>query len=257
MTRRALPETDDADPGTDLWVLSDAVLHVGPSLDPGPHAGSVPCLAVGLEEGLRVRCDGMDDLRGRSVLVSPGVRHQVLSGSRIAFLYLDPLGGRVESCREAFGTPAPVASGHREEVAIVRHLRSGGGPEELLDLVAPDVRPAADVRVADVLATLRAEPDTSARSLARSVGLSESHLLALFSRHAGMTLRRYRGWVRMGRVARSVAAGHDLTRAAADAGFASPSHLSDAFRALFGLTASAVLAQTPRIHVPQERSATS
>ncbi|WP_280438574.1 helix-turn-helix domain-containing protein [Nocardia cyriacigeorgica] len=37
------------------------------------------------------------------------------------------------------------------------------------------------------------------------------------------------------------AAPHDLTRAAVDAGFASPSHFSDVFRAMFGLTPTAFL----------------
>ncbi len=36
-------------------------------------------------------------------------------------------------------------------------------------------------------------------------------------------------------------AGHDLTRCAADAGFASPSHLSDTFHRTLGTSATAVL----------------
>ena len=48
-------------------------------------------------------------------------------------------------------------------------------------------------------------------------------------------------------VAGAVAEGVDLTRAAADAGFASASHFSDTFRTLFGLTATSVLTQGVRI----------
>jgi methylphosphotriester-DNA--protein-cysteine methyltransferase len=42
-------------------------------------------------------------------------------------------------------------------------------------------------------------------------------------------------------VATAVSKGADLTRAAVDAGFASPSHFSDAFRRMFGLTATTLL----------------
>lgn len=44
-------------------------------------------------------------------------------------------------------------------------------------------------------------------------------------------------------VASAVAAGSDLTTAATAAGFASPSHFSDTFRAMFGLTATTLLSQ--------------
>jgi AraC-like DNA-binding protein len=43
--------------------------------------------------------------------------------------------------------------------------------------------------------------------------------------------------------------GADLTTAAGEAGFASPSHFSDAFRAMFGLSATALLAGQTRIVV--------
>jgi AraC-like DNA-binding protein len=53
----------------------------------------------------------------------------------------------------------------------------------------------------------------------------------------------------MYRVARTIAVRGDLTAAAADAGFASPSHLSDAFHTMFGLRPSALLATGVAIHL--------
>lgn len=61
----------------------------------------------------------------------------------------------------------------------------------------------------------------------------------MFAEQTGTSFRRYVQWARMLRVAMAHAAGHDLTRAAVDAGFASPSHFSDTFRLMFGLTPSA------------------
>lgn len=61
-------------------------------------------------------------------------------------------------------------------------------------------------------------------------GLSTSHFLHLFTQQTGTSFRRYRQWSRLLDVVRGLQAGHDLIRCAADAGFASPSQLSDSFR---------------------------
>lgn len=51
------------------------------------------------------------------------------------------------------------------------------------------------------------------------------------------------------RVAGALNRGADLTSASAEAGFASPSHFSDTFHDLFGLTASALLGRRARLVV--------
>jgi methylphosphotriester-DNA--protein-cysteine methyltransferase len=48
-------------------------------------------------------------------------------------------------------------------------------------------------------------------------------------------------WARMLYVVQQISNGHDLTGAAIAAGFASPSHFSDTFNRMFGLTASKLL----------------
>jgi methylphosphotriester-DNA--protein-cysteine methyltransferase len=95
---------------------------------------------------------------------------------------------------------------------------------------------ASFARIQEALAILRsrASSSTSAAQVAAAIGLSTPRFLHLFSEHVGTSFRRYRLWSPMLRVAQSVAAGQTLTRAASDAGFASPSHFSDAFRDLFG-----------------------
>lgn len=85
--------------------------------------------------------------------------------------------------------------------------------------------------------------------MAAAVNLSQSRFLHLFSAHSGTSFRRYRLWARMRYAAAAVSMGADLSTAASDAGFASPSHFSDTFRAMFGLTASQMLANQLRIVV--------
>ncbi|AJW42362.1 Transcriptional regulator, AraC [Rhodococcus sp. B7740] len=81
----------------------------------------------------------------------------------------------------------------------------------------------------------------SAADLAAAVNLSTSRFLHLFAAETGTSFRRYRLWARMLHVGAAVAAGDDLTRASIEAGFASPSHFSTAFNAMFGLSAVALL----------------
>jgi AraC-like DNA-binding protein len=71
--------------------------------------------------------------------------------------------------------------------------------------------------------------------MAAMVDLSTSRFLHLFRDQTGTSYRRYRLWLRMMRAADLLRQGHNLTRAATEAGFSSPSHFSDTFHAMFGL----------------------
>ncbi|CRK56290.1 Transcriptional regulator, AraC family [Alloactinosynnema sp. L-07] len=86
-----------------------------------------------------------------------------------------------------------------------------------------------------------------ADGLAAAVGVSTSRFLHLFRDYTGTSFRRYRLWARMLAAGSAIAAGGNLTDAAADAGFASPSHLSSSFHAMFGLRPSLLLATGARV----------
>ncbi|PIB75167.1 helix-turn-helix domain-containing protein [Mycobacterium celatum] len=85
-------------------------------------------------------------------------------------------------------------------------------------------------------------PPFSASALAVETGLSVSRFLHLFRLETGTSFRRYRMWARMLRAALLYLELRDLTSAAMDAGFASPSHFTDTFHDMFGLTPSKLLA---------------
>ncbi|TCP53002.1 AraC-like DNA-binding protein [Tamaricihabitans halophyticus] len=123
----------------------------------------------------------------------------------------------------------------------------------VLDLL-PGTDDQRDDRIQTALAMLRAHPGTpwTAAQMAAEVNLSASRFQSLFTRHTGTSFRRYRLWARMLHVAVAVAKQLDLTTAAAEAGFASPGHFSDSFRAMFGLSASQLLSRTTRIIVTDD-----
>jgi AraC-like DNA-binding protein len=226
-----------------LWLWPGHALYYGPSLDLGPHSGSVACLALGVDEPFVVRT-AREERTARTALLAPRVSHQLSSpGGRMIFCYLDASSTRERACLARM-----TGDGHREESALVElGVRLGASPilaERWLALAAPPDPATPDERVLTAARHLlrHTNPSPSATELAGSVGLSTSRFLHLFREHTGTSFRRYRLWARMLRAGSLLSEGKDLTTAAVEAGFASPSHFSDSFHAMFGLPATKLLA---------------
>ncbi|PRX51160.1 AraC family transcriptional regulator [Prauserella shujinwangii] len=259
----ALPETCRAA----LWLWAGGALYSGPSLRLDPHSGSVDCLAVGVDAGFTVHTVPARDHDGRtarSALIGARLPHRlVAAGERMVFCYLDPASARGRACRSRMGEGGDgLWFGHADEAALAgaataAALGAPGAVARWLELAAPAVPvPAPDNRIVAAAARLRGErgPALAAAQLAAESGLSLSRFLRLFRRETGTSFRRYRLWSRMLRAGSALATGGDLTTAAAEAGFASPSHFSDSFRAMFGLAPSALLGTgvTLRVGTPRE-----
>ncbi|GAA2105295.1 helix-turn-helix domain-containing protein [Actinomadura alba] len=237
------------DAGAVLWLWPGQAIYAGPALDLDLHSGSVSCLAVGLDGVFTVQAKGRPVQTARSALIAPRVEHRLVAhGDRMLFCYLDPGSPRRAACEQRMtGGDAGLRLGHRDEGELVRHAPHGddaASASAWLELAAPRGAARSDPRIRAAAARLRAEVHrtVSAEELAADCGLSTSRFLHLFPVHTGTSLRRYRLWTRMTRVAELIAEGRDLTTAAMDAGFASPSHFSAAFHRMFGLPPSRLLA---------------
>ncbi|MFD3593704.1 helix-turn-helix domain-containing protein [Nocardia sp. NPDC058640] len=226
-----------------VWLWAGHAVYCGPSLRLDRHCGSVLCLAVGLDAPFTVRADAIGARTVRSALIPARTPHQIVADTRMLFCYIDPGSPKSAACLPRMTeTSEGFGFAHAEEPALIR-AADNNDPAEILHLACgPSPRPV-DPRVAAATAILCADParPVTADQLAAAVHLSKSRLLHLFSTHAGTTFRRYRVWARMLAVGRAISEGADLTTAATRAGFASPSHFSDTFHAMFGLTATALL----------------
>lgn len=205
-----------------IWLWQGCAAYPGPSLHLDMHATAVHCFALGVDAPFALTVAGTES-RVRSVVIPARTPHRIRAGTgRMLFFYLDP------------GTTVPCP----DEAILLGHLMGGSDPHTLRHMVLGDT-PAepADPRIAWAMRRIATDPVGSpgATGLAAAVHLSPSRFLHLFTAHSGTSFRRYRLWARMLRVGAALAAGQDLTRAATDAGFASPSHFSDTFHALFGL----------------------
>ena len=90
-----------------------------------------------------------------------------------------------------------------------------------------------------LLAAERFSEKLSLEFIAREVASSPYHLCRLFREHAGMPIHRYVNRLRLLAVIEGLGHGSDLSGLAHEAGFASHSHFSAAFRRELGLTPSA------------------
>jgi AraC-like DNA-binding protein len=237
------------DAGAVLWLWPGQAIYAGPALDLDMHSGSVACLAVGLDGDFTVRTQGRPVRAVRSALIAPRLKHRLVAhGDRMLFCYLDPSSSRRIACEQKMieGDPG-LRLGHRDERELIRHapcMDLVTSARDWLDLAAPCGPAQVDPRIRVAVTRLRAEVHrtVSAEELAIGCGLSTSRFLHLFTAHTGTSFRRYRLWTRMMRVAQVIAERRDLTTAATDAGFASPSHFSAAFHRMFGLQPSRLLA---------------
>ncbi|WP_031510616.1 helix-turn-helix domain-containing protein [Streptomyces megasporus] len=237
-----------------LWLWPGQALYVGPSLELDVHAGTVSCLAVGVDAEFTVHLEDGTRHTARTALVAARVRHRITThGERMAFCYLDPASARERACRlmTAGGSPElALAHRHGHRLARLAATMDGGTPaataRRWLDLAGPDDRAhAPDPRIRKV--TRRMTEDAGQRlpaaELAAEAGLSVSAFLRLFREQTGTTFRRYRLWARMLRVAALLDTRPDLSTAAVEAGFAGPSHFSSSFHAMFGFRPSRLLSQ--------------
>ena len=237
-----------------IWLWPGQALYAGPSLNLAPHSGSVWCLAIGVDRPLTVLTPDGITRDAHSVLIPPRLTHQLLChGGRLVSCYLEPTSDRAASCRSAFSRWIEgIGVHHLAEDQLAFTPDDDQSAWHWLDLAAPAAERAIDPRIALAAARIRAEPATtlSSRELAAEAGLSESRFLHLFRDEVGTSLRRYRLWVRLVAAGTAIAAGKNLTVAAVDSGFASPSHLADRFKATFGLSATQLLGTGAVLRTP-------
>ncbi|GCL64758.1 transcriptional regulator [Rubrivivax pictus] len=215
-------------------------LYTGPGLDLAPHINLALTIAVAWQQPFALRTwartGGWSDWRRCEAAVVPSESlHHLQSSGSMAFLYLDPLQDR--------RSPLSLA-----DLLAGRARLLEAGPAVGIDAAFAAFglarRVPTDDRIARVVLEIERHPDAFARlrDAAAVAHLSPSRFRARFDREVGLPFRRYRMWRRMAVVMRTLAGGGNLTDAALAAGFASSAHLSSAFRQVFGLPASSLLA---------------
>lgn len=240
-----------------FWHLDQArTLFVGPLQHNGLHQHGAPVYLAGLYEAFELRLEGAGWRQCRGAVIPAGCRHELrVHGQPIAVFYIEPGADGIGSLTTLLGDVREVGgalAGRPHGRNLLRELwEDRHGPQwtgQALDDLLTFARPRAcrqpDARVARIMADLGHQSGTPmpAARLAASVGLSASRLQHLFTREAGVPLRRYRAWQRMRVAIDAIIGGDNFTTAAHLAGFSDQAHFNHDFRRTFGAPPSVSLA---------------
>lgn len=228
-------------------------LYVGPGGDTQRHRHHALQLTLALDHSFEVEIESAGPERRACVLLGADTAHRISGGgSSMALYYVDreSIEGRsLTACLE--GRPAKSFDSHAGAFrAAVRDALDRRAPESLTILRAcvsevtgvpveepPEVEPLVD-RARRLLED-SAGHSMSVPELARQIGLSQRELSARFRSETGLSIRRYRLWLRLNAAVRALARETTLTHAAHAAGFADAAHLSRTFVQMFGVPPSA------------------
>ncbi len=111
--------------------------------------------------------------------------------------------------------------------------------------------PAIDSRIKKALDIMKGLhiKKASTKEIARSVCLSESRFIHLFSEQIGIPVRRYLLWLRIAEGITNIVDDPSLTDAAHNLGFADSAHFSRTFRRIFGMKPSKIFKNSQFIQV--------
>lgn len=229
-----------------VWIRPGHAGYLGPELGVDPHSSSVAVLSVGVDGPFVLDTATHGEIRTRSALAPARAVHRVNArDERILLLFVDIVGSPAEAiAAQMTSIVGPYGLGHRREHEIIRRCRDEQvDPESIFAAAVAGRTLIVDARIESVAAAIRRDPQRTfrAEAVAASLGLSTSHFLRLFAQHCGTTFRRYQQWSRVIHALRGAALGVDLTRCAVDAGFATPSHLSETVHRMFGTSITTVL----------------
>lgn len=216
-----------------ISIAASRAAYVGPGLELAPHRNAAATVAIALEAPFSLSLSKAAHRRRSIALIPPNTLHHLQAKGPMAFVYLDAL-----------------SDDHRRfrvmdlEAARRRLTAPTWNVDELCAELGVPPRPPRDARVSAVVRALETRPQRfrTVRDAAAGAGLSASRFQAVFTEALGVPFRRYRTWRRMALVLKVLSKGRSLTEAAQEAGFSSSAHLSTAFRGLFGLAPSRLLA---------------
>jgi AraC-like DNA-binding protein len=204
------------------------------------HASHATTVMVGLDADVIVGA-----VRGRAVLVPPGVVHSArCAGPTVSFTFDPELAPRIAGFARERGTSvlesrvaAPV---HAVAASLADpHVLHGAG-DDVATLLDRGTAARIDRRVARVAESLR--EGTLDRATLAATRLSPAHLRALFVRDIGVPIRTYALWRRLLHTLARIGP-CDYTTAAHAAGFADLAHFSRTCHRMLGYAPSQLQAR--------------
>jgi AraC-like DNA-binding protein len=215
-----------------------------------------PALLVSLDDEFEIfDHEGKYAVSSRSILVPAGTKIDIAThGARVLQCFLNKQGSdfldlqsSMANCNE-IATNSFVYSGLSYESSLISDAFSlfENRPDTneallcLSDWLPNSTAQKCDPRIQQTANFIRESIhlNLSIDYMAKRVNLSPNHLLDLFKKNTGTSMRKFRLWQRVWFAAEKLGEGFSLTDAAQTAGFADYAHFSRTYRALNGSSIS-------------------
>lgn len=235
-----------------LIFLDDLIVFSGNLGDLGLHRHAAQAIICSLDRPIAIRASGQVSEHA-CAYIPPGLLHRPDFGNGRAIVVYLALGSPwARRARGAFPqdcvTGLPASDWPRDVAASIEGGSEGMGDRlrRQLARILPErqeqVR-GTDARVAAILHATRQRAGQMPEA-----DLSQSRLRHLFVEETQVPFRRHRVWRRLETAMTLALTGLSLTASAHEAGFSDSAHLSRAFREMFGLSPSHVLAAITDFH---------
>jgi AraC-like DNA-binding protein len=237
-----------------IFVLDGLFVFCGTFDDAAPHAHQALQACFGLDGPVELRAESGGRFRQwRSARVAPNAPHELRGrGRRLALVYLDALHRHCPALAPddapaiaPLADPAPAVLERLWNARTTAEAQAAAAAALGLPDLGPDRR-ALDPRVRRVAELLEhaCPQSVSVPHLAAVVALSPSRLGHLFAREVGVTIPRFRLWLRLKAAAAAIGSGASLTELAHASGFADSAHFTRTVRAMFGIRPSDLAARS-------------
>ena len=235
-----------------IYHMHNAYFIRSARLAPAPHEHFASHLIFGLQQPFLAEVDGCR-MPAKGIAIGSGISHTIYTEGPVLVAFLDaltPLDSCLKKCILRGRSYYQFSSGISRAVRQTwRDATSpSDGKEAILKLeqltgLNPDFPVAKDSRIleaADYIRQAQNLESLTVQEIARAVCLSESRLSHLFKQEAGISLHLYLSNMKLERAFYLIPTGKPMTAICMEAGFSSPSHMSDISRKLYGLSMTQV-----------------
>lgn len=242
-----------------LW--EEQALFIGKAADTGLHESPAIKICVALSDQFMLRTG--ENGQGRqfsAAIIAPGQYHAIDGRqNEMAMLVTVPEAELAQPINSLFDESGIIELSaelsSKLKLIFVKRAECGSVMDEIvcqqmMELICSQIplksNSIMDSRVTKSIDWIRSgrEEGISVKEIAAGVDLSESRFSHLFTENVRIPVRRYLLWLRLRDAIHLLAAGVSLTNAAYDAGFADSSHLTRTFRAMLGITPSALIKES-------------
>ena len=228
------------------YYLNTHVMVLSEADAPEPHAHLATQLTISLNGPARWEIEGRG-LTAPAVYIDGGVKHHCLSaGDHLTFLFVKTGNYAFDAQQRLLRGQPYAALNDGISLSTKEHVRQhADNPQALSAKVlrscnfSDKATPCFDSRIRTALDTLEGMdviPADAPALLCDEACLSQSRFSHLFKQETGMTLASYLAFQKLRKTYQGLLSGKNITQAAMDAGFSSPSHCAASCTRMFGVS---------------------